>query len=53
MVAGTSMSDSTPPSDSARVNRTVPSAMAIARSAAVRPAPTAAARNETIPPVPG
>ena len=32
------MSDSTPPSDSARVNRRVPSAIAIARSAAVRPA---------------
>ena len=54
IAAGSSISDSTPPSDSARVNRRVPSAIAIARSAAVRPdGPPAAGRNETIPPNPG
>ena len=53
MTAGTSMSDSTPPRDSASVKRLVPSAIAIARSVAVRPSAPAAGRNETIPPNPG
>ena len=54
IAAGSSISDSTPPSDSASVKRRVPSAIAIARSAAVRPdGPPAAGRNETIPPNPG
>ena len=54
IAAGTSIRDSTPPSDSARVNRRVPSAIATARPAASRFAtPPAAGMNETIPPKPG
>ena len=52
IAAGTSISDSTPPSDSASVKRRVPSAIAIARSPADRE-PPGAARNETMPPIPG
>ena len=51
MIAGTSMSDSTPPSDSARVKRRVPSQIAIARARASRPwRPPARGANETMPP---
>ena len=52
IAAGTSISDSTPPSDSASVNSRVPSATAMARSAPLDE-PIAAGRNDTIPPKPG
>ncbi len=54
IAAGISTSDSTPPSDSARVNQRVASANAVARSAAPRSwRPPGAGTNETIPPRPG
>ena len=49
IVAGISTSDSTPPSDSARVKSRVDSAIATARSAADRPS-RHGGMNETIPP---
>ena len=53
IAAGTSMSDSTPPSDSASVKRCVPSAMATARSAAVRPSGTSGRHERDHPAEPG
>ena len=51
IAAGISISDSTPPSDSASVNRRVDSQTAIARSAALRScAPPGDGTNETMPP---
>ena len=49
ITAGISISDSTPPSDSARVKRRVDSQIAVARSTADR-SPRAAGANDTIPP---